>query len=158
MHGFAVFLHVITSSIWLGASLTFMVFGPAAKKVPLAQWAFTWITLGKVQRILVAPSAAVSTVTGIVLTMALAKAEADMGGATWLMLMQGFGLVAAILTIGFATPLINRLAALAERSLEKNAVEPAAERVRRLIATVSSIAGVMILVSFYFASAKPVAG
>jgi len=154
MHGLAVFLHAAGYSVWLGASLAFMIFGPAAKKMPLASWAHTWITLGKVQRILVAPAAAIATVTGIVLTMALAKAQFDLGAATWLMVMQGFGLVAAIITVAFATPLINRMARLAERSLEKGEMEPAAERVRKAVALSSSIAGAMILVALYFGAAK----
>ena len=150
MHGLAVFLHAVGWAVWLGASLTFMVFGPAARKVPLASWAHTWMTLAKVQRVLVAPAAAVATVTGILLTMALVKSHFDMGSAMWLMVMQGFGLVAAILTIVFATPLVNRMARLAERSLEKGEMDPAAERVRKALALTSSIAGVMILVAVYF--------
>jgi hypothetical protein len=154
MHGLTLFLHATTWAVWLGASLVFMVFGPAAKKLPLASWAHTWITLAKVQRVLVAPSAAIATVTGILLTMALVKSQFDMGSATWLMVMQGVGLVAAILTIVFATPLVNRMARLAERSLEKGQMDPAAERVRKALALTSSIAGVMILVAVYFGVAK----
>jgi len=127
-----------------------MVFGPAARKLPLASWAHIWITLAKVQRVLVAPAAAIATVTGIVLTMALAKAQFDLGSAIWLMVMQGFGLVAAIITVAFATPLVNRMARLAERSLEKGEMDPAAERVRKALALASTISGVMMLVALYF--------
>jgi len=154
MHSLAVFLHAAGYSVWLGASLTFMIAGPAAKKMPLASWAHTWITLARVQRTLVAPAAAIATVTGIVLTMALAKAQFDLGAATWLMVMQGFGLVAAIITVAFATPLINRMARLAERSLEKGEMDPAAERVRKAVALASSIAGAMILVALYFGATR----
>lgn len=150
MHGVAVFLHVAGVSVWLGASLTFMVFGPAARQAPLASWAHTWITLARVQRALVAPSAAVATVTGILLTMALVKSQFDMGSAMWLMVMQAFGLVAAIITVAFATPLANRMARLAERSVEKGEMDPVAERVRKALALSSSISGVMILVALYF--------
>jgi len=150
MHGLGLFLHAAGYSVWLGASLAFMVFGPAARKAPLASWAHTWITLAKVQRALVAPAAGVATVTGILLTMALAKAQFDLGSATWLMVMQGTGLVAAIITVVFATPLVNRMARLAERSLEKGEMDPAAERVRKAIALTSSISGVLMLVALYF--------
>jgi hypothetical protein len=102
----------------------------------------------------VAPAAAVATVTGIVLTMALAKAQFDLGAATWLMVMQGFGLVAGILTVAFATPLVNRMARLAERSLEKGEMDPAAERVRKALALTSTISGVMMLVALYFGVTK----
>lgn len=150
MHSFGVFLHVASVAVWLGASLTFMVFGPAAKNAPLASWAHTWITLARVQRALVAPAAAIATVTGILLTMALVKSQFDVSSAMWLMVMQGLGLVAAIITVAFATPLINRMARLAERSLEKGAMDPAAERVRKAVAVSSSIAGAMIIAALYF--------
>lgn len=154
MHGLALFLHAAGYSVWLGASLAFMVFGPASRQSPLASWAHTWITLGKVQRVLVAPAALVATVTGIVLTMALAKAQFDMGSAMWLMVMQGFGLVAAIITIAFATPLANRMSRLAERSVEKGEKDPVADRVQKALAITSSISGVMILVAMYFGVTK----
>lgn len=154
MHAFGVFLHVMGVSVWLGASLTFMVFGPAAKNMELVSWAHTWTTLAKVQRVLVAPSAAIATVTGILLTMALVKSQFDMGSAMWLMVMQAFGLIAAIITVAFATPLINRMARLAERSVEKGAMDPTAERVRKAIALTSSISGVLVVVALYFGVAK----
>ena len=150
MHGVGIFLHAAGYAVWLGASLTFMVFGPAARRAPLAAWAHTWITLAKVQRTLVAPAAAVSTVTGILLTMALVKSRFDVGSAMWLMVMQGFGLVAAIITVAFATPLANRMARLAERSVEKGEMDPAAEKVRKALALTSSISGAMMLVALYF--------
>ena len=155
MHGLAVFLHVAGVCVWLGASLTFMVFGPAAKRAPLATWAHTWMTLARVQRVLVGPAALIATVTGIILTMALAKSNFDIASASWLMVMQGFGLVAGILTLAFATPLTNRMARLAQRSAEQGTMDPAAEKVRKTLATVSSIAGVLIIVSLYFSLARP---
>jgi hypothetical protein len=152
------FLHWAGFSIWLGAQLTFMVWGPAAKTAKLEQWAFTWITLAKLQRLIVAPSCAVATLTGIVLTLRLVGQHADVGGATWLWMMQGFGILAAIFTLGFATPLANRMAVLALRSLEKGEKDPAAERVRARLALLGSIGGVFILVALYFGALKPATG
>jgi len=144
------FLHVFGAALWLGASFAFMVIGPAARRMPLEAWAHTWITIARLQRVIVAPAAAVVTVTGIVLTMALARRGFELGSATWLMVMQGFGLVAAIITLAFATPLANRMAAVARRSLEKGEMDPAAERVRRAVAIASSISGAMMLVALWF--------
>jgi putative copper export protein len=155
MHALAIALHLIGVSVWLGAGLTFMIFGPAAKRMSLESWANTWMTLARVQQVLVAPACAVATLTGILLTMELVQGHFDMGGATWLMAMQALGMVAAILTIVFATPLAGRMGTLARRSLEKGQMEPAAERVRKMLALVSSISGVLVLVSMYFGAAKP---
>jgi uncharacterized membrane protein len=148
------FLHWLGISIWLGAQLSFMVWGPAAKRVPLAAWAHTWDTLGKVQRWMVAPAAAVATVTGLAMSMQYAQRGLDMGSA-WLIVMQSLGLLAGILTIGFSTPLVNRMAFLAAKSLETGQQDPRAEGVRRKLAIVSSISGTFVLVSLYFAAAKP---
>lgn len=148
------FLHWAGFAVWLGAQLTFMVWGPAARDQPLQVWAHTWVTLAKVQRYIVAPACAVATVTGIVLTMQLAARHFDMGQATWLWIMQAFGILAAIFTLGFATPLANRMAYLAMRSLEKGEKDPAAERVRARLALLGSVGGVLILVAMYFGAAR----
>jgi putative copper export protein len=154
MHALVLFIHWLSFSIWLGAQMTFMVFGPAAKRMSLESWANTWITLARVQRALVAPCAAAATVTGVILTMALAQARTDIG-TTWLMVMQGFGLAAGILALAIVTPLANRMAVLASRSLDKGEQDPVAERVRRRLALTGTISGVFILVALFFAALKP---
>ena len=148
------FAHWVGFSVWLGAQLTFMIFGPASRGMSLEGWAHTWMTLAKVQRVLIAPSAAVATVTGIILTMGLANAHFDMG-TFWLLMMQTFGMLAGLLVLLIVTPLANRMAVLAARSLEKGEKDPMAERVRSRLALLGSIAGVFILVALYFSAAKP---
>lgn len=155
MYALGVALHVAGVAIWLGASLTFMVFGPASRKMPLQSWANVWITLAKVQRALVAPACVVATVTGLALTMSLAKSHFDMGSAIWLMAMQGLGLVAAILTIVFVTPLTGRMALIARRSLEKGEMDPAAAKVNRTLAIAGSVSGALILAALFSGAAKP---
>ena len=156
MRGLLLFLHWAGFAIWLGAQLTFMVWGPASRSQKLEPWAYTWVTLAKLQRGVVAPACAVATVTGIVLTMRLVADHAELGGATWLWMMQGFGILAAVMTLGLATPLANRMAVLALRSLEKGEKDPAAERVRSRLALLGSIGGVFILLALYFGALKPV--
>ena len=148
------FLHWTGFSVWLGAQLVFMVFGPAAKRMPLESWANTWVTLGKVQRVLIAPAAATATVTGIALTMRAAKSQALDFGQAWLMVMQTAGLVAGILALVVVTPLVNKMARLAVRSLEKGQQDPMAERVRSRLALVASVTGALILVAVFFGATR----
>lgn len=148
------FLHWLGWAVWLGAALTFMVWGPVAKRAELSVWAHTWDVLAKVQRALVAPGCAVATVTGLALSMQYAQRGGGMG-AKWIVIMQVLGLLAAVLTLAIATPLANRMAFLAAKSLEKGEKDPRAEAVRSKLAIVSSISGAFILVTLYFASAKP---
>jgi len=147
------FLHWAGFSIWLGAQLTFMVWGPQTKGAGLEAWAHTWKTLAKVQGFLVAPGAAVATLTGIMMTMQLVSMHAEPAPALWA--MQGFGLLAGVLAIGVATPLANRMAAWARVSLEAGEKDPRAERTRVRLAWAGSITGAMILVGLWFGAQAP---
>ena len=148
------YLHWLGWAVWLGAQLTFMVWGPAVKDAPLATWAHTWDTLSKVQRWIVAPGCAVATLTGIVLSMEYAQPGAVAEGSS-VVIMQILGLLAAVLTIVLATPLANRMAYLAARSAETGARDARAEPARKKLALVSSVSGALILVTLYVAALKP---
>jgi hypothetical protein len=152
------FLHWLGWAIWLGAQVTFMVWGPVAKRLPLEAWAYTWDTLSKIQRWIVAPACAVATITGIILSMQYAQRDTPDGatlGATWLVVMQSLGLLAGIMTLALATPLVNRIAFLAAKSLEAGKQDPRAEAVRKKLALAASVSGAFILVSLYFSAVKP---
>lgn len=155
MNGMIRFLHWAGFSIWLGAQLTFMVWGPVVRDAGLETWAHTWRTLGKVQRWVVAPAALVATVTGIILTMQLASQHFDVAGTTWLWGMQAFGVLAAVLALGIATPLANRMAWLAEQSVADGVRDPRAEAVRKKLAWAGSLSGVSILAALYFGAVGP---
>jgi hypothetical protein len=146
------FLHWLGFAVWLGAGMTFMVWGPLSKQAPLPAWAHVWETLGRVQQYIVAPACAVATVTGVALSMQYAQRPGASMGATWLVLMQVLGLLAGVLTLAVATPLANRMAYLAVLSVEKGEKDPRADRVRARLALVSSVSGAMILVTLYFAA------
>jgi hypothetical protein len=148
------FLHGLGWAVWLGAGITFMIWGPSVRQADLAVWAHTWAVLARLQRAVVAPACALATITGLVLSMQYAQRGLAMG-ARWLVTMQALGLLAAVLTLAIATPLANRMAFLAARSVESGQRDPRAEHVRRRLALVSSISGAFILVTLYFAAAKP---
>lgn len=149
------FLHWAGWGIWLGAQLTFMVWGPAVKKAPLPVWAHTWDTLGKVQRWMVAPACAATTLSGIVLAMQYTKHDYPGGQpGAWVYIMAAGGMVAAILTFAVVNPLVNRMAFLSARSLETGERDPRAEPVRKKIAVAASIAGTLVLVAVYVSVVK----
>jgi len=156
MFALLLFLHVASFSVWLGASLTFMVWGPAVRNASVEVWAHSWMTLSRLQRSFVAPSCLVATLSGIMLTLQLVQMHFDMTSAMWLMAMQVLGLLSALLTLAIATPLAGRMGTLAARSLEKGARDPLAESVRRKLALVGSLAGVLLILAIYFGEMKPV--
>ena len=152
MRALELFLHVAGISIWLGAGFTFMVFGPASRRMSLESWANTWITLAVVQRALVVPACLVAVLTGVLLSMALASLHAGMTMS--LVVMQGCGVLAAALTLALSTPLASRMGRLARRSLENGKQDPAAEQVRKALAMTASISGVLILTAIYCGVAR----
>ena len=152
------FLHWTGFSIWLGAQMTFMVWVPVSKTAKLETWAHVWSTLAKVQRWVVAPSVVVATLTGFALTMQLVSRQKDVGGAAWLVGMQAFGILAAILALAIASPLANRMGWVAEQSLADGVKDPRAERVRKRLAIIGTVTGVFILVAILFGSMAPPIG
>jgi hypothetical protein len=147
------FLHWVGISVWLGAQLTFMVWGPQTRAVGLEAWAHAWKTLAKVQGFLIAPGAALATITGIVMTMQLVSAHADETTSLWL--MQGFGLLAGVLAVVVVTPLANRVAMYAHASLAAGQKDPRAEKARVLLAWAGTVTGVLVLVALYFGAQTP---
>jgi hypothetical protein len=147
------FLHWAGFSIWLGAQLTFMVWGPQSKNASLEAWAHSWKTLAKVQGFVIAPAAAVATITGIVMMMQLVSAHAEPSPALWMMAL--FGLLAGVLAIGVVTPLVNRTAVWAQTSLAAGQKDPRAERSRVRLAWAGSVTGVLILVGLWFGAQAP---
>jgi hypothetical protein len=158
VNGLLRFLHWAGFSIWLGAQITFMVWVPVSKAAKLEVWAHVWSTLAKVQRWIVAPSVVVATLTGFALTMQLVSRQKDMGGAAWLIGMQAFGILAAILALAIATPLVNRMEWVAAQSLADGERDPRAEHVRKRLAVVGTVTGVFILVAIYFGAMSPPIG
>lgn len=152
------FLHWASFSIWLGAQITFMVWVPVSKTAALETWAHVWKTLAKVQRWIVAPAVVVATLTGVALTMQLVSRQRDVGGAAWLVGMQAFGVLAAILALAVTSPLANRMGWVAEQSLADGEKAPAAERVRKRLAVVGTVTGIFILAAIYFGAMSPPVG
>jgi len=152
------FLHWTGFSIWLGAQITFMVWVPVSKNSKLETWAHVWSTLAKVQRWVVAPSVMVATLTGFALTMQLMSRQKDVGSAAWLIGMQAFGLLAAILALAIVSPLVNRMGWVAEQSLADGAKDPRAQRVGKRLAIVGTVTVVFILAAIYFGAMSPPIG
>jgi hypothetical protein len=147
------FLHWVGIAFWLGAQMTFMVWGPQTRTASLEAWAHTWKTLARVQGFVIAPAAALATITGIVMTMQLVGMHADEAMSLWL--MQGFGMLAGVVAIAAVTPLANRVAYYAQVSLEKGQKDPRAERSRVFLAWAGSLTGLLILVALYFGAQAP---
>lgn len=104
------FLHWFGFVIWIGAALAMMVGSIAARKEERAALAVFARLQAAITRILVGPGAAITLLTGVILTFQMYQAYADAAPSIWLMVMQGAGLVAAVLVLVITVPTSARLA------------------------------------------------
>lgn len=103
------FLHLLGFVMWMGGGLATMFAGIAAKAETRAGLGAVVRAQSAVQRIVIAPGAILTVLSGLMLTFALAGMA---GGSVWLMVMQGAGLVAALITLFVALPTAIRLGRL----------------------------------------------
>jgi flagellar biosynthesis component FlhA len=100
------FLHLLGFIMWLGGGLASMFAGIAAKSESRSGLGAVVRAQSAIQRTIIAPGALLTALSGLMLTFALAgMASANV----WLMVMQGAGLVAALLTLFVALPTATRL-------------------------------------------------
>jgi len=103
------FLHLLGFVMWMGGGIATMFAGIAAKSEDRAGLGAVARAQAAVQRIVIGPGALLTVLSGLMLTFARGGMA---GGSVWLMVMQGAGLVGALLTLFVAVPTASRLARL----------------------------------------------
>ena len=103
--------------------------------------------LGRVHGVVIAPGALITVLSGLWLTMTMARRGrgAELG-EPGLAMMQGLGIVAGILVLFIALPTANLLSRVAEPD-QHGQLSPLFERLRKRQAVVSSVAGVLALLA-----------
>ena len=109
MRGFWLFLHMMGFAAWLGGGLAMMLAGITAKHFPPEERLAVYRATGVVARSLIGPGALLVLVSGFVLSLPFFKSAVV---PSWLMAMQGLGLIGAIVAIGVVTPTAARMARL----------------------------------------------
>jgi hypothetical protein len=139
------FLHLLGFTAWLGGGLASMFIGIAAKREDRTALGAVVRGQAAVHRSLVFPGALLATLSGVILSFRVAYAGAN----SWLVLMQGTGIVAALLTLFVTVPTMARLGRL----------DPMGEgarffdELRARHSLVSSIAGTLALVALFAGAA-----
>jgi uncharacterized membrane protein len=103
------FLHLLGFVMWMGGGIAAMFAGIAAKSEDRAGLGAVARAQSAVQRIVIGPGALLTVLSGLMLMFARGEMA---GGSVWLMVMQGAGLVGALLTLFVAVPTASRLARL----------------------------------------------
>ena len=142
MRGFWLFLHMMGFVAWLGGGLAVMLSGITAKYFPPDQRLAVYRVMSVVSRNLIGPGAVLVVISGIVLSVPYFK---NATVPTWLMAMQGLGLLGAIVAIGIVMPTAARLGRL---ELDPRGELPESfAAMRRRQAIFATVAGVFALLA-----------
>ena len=137
-----VFLHIIGFTLWIGGALAAMVAGIASKGEGRAGLGAVVRAQAAVQKVLVAPGALLTVLSGLMLTFAVTNLRGGEAGFTiWLVLMQGTGLVGALIVLLVGLPTSTRLARIDPEGPNATYFDELRQRQR----VTSSIAGLLAL-------------
>ena len=110
---FWLFLHLLGFTMWLGGALASMAAGIASRREDRAGLGAVARGQAAISKTIVAPGAILVVLSGLVLTFSVAGRMGELVGFNiWLMVMQGAGLVGALLVLLIGLPTAARLARL----------------------------------------------
>ena len=145
MRGVWLFLHVIGFVAWLGGGLAVMLSGITAKYFPPEQRLAVYRVMSVVSRNLIATGAVLEVVSGIVLSVPYFTSAMVPG---WLLAMQAFGFLGAIIVIGVVTPTAARLGRLEVDA--RGELPESFTGLRRRQAIFATLAGIFALLALLF--------
>jgi len=138
------FVHLLGFTMWLGGGLAAMVAGIAGKREDRAGQGAIARSQAAAYKAIIAPGAILAVLSGLILTFSVAGRIGDLVGFNlWLVIMQGAGLVGALLVLLIGLPTAAKLARL-------DPVGPGAaffDELRQRQRIVSSVAGTLALVA-----------
>jgi hypothetical protein len=139
-----IFLHIIGFTLWIGGGLASMVAGIVSKGEERARLGAVVRAQAAVQRMLVAPGALLTVLSGVMLTFAMTSLRGgEAGFSIWLVLMQGAGLVGALIVLLVGLPTSGKLARIDPEGTNAAYFDELRQRQR----ITSSLAGVFALVA-----------
>jgi hypothetical protein len=110
---FWLFVHLLGFTMWLGAGLASMVAGIAAKREDRPSLGAVVRGQAAVQKAIVAPGALLVVLSGLILTFSVTGASGELVGFNLaLVVMQGAGILGALLTLMVALPTAAKLGRL----------------------------------------------
>ena len=110
---FWLFLHLLGFTMWLGGGLAAMVAGIAAKREDRAGLGAVARAQAAVHKTIIAPGALLVVLSGLILTFSVSARMGELVGFNvWLVVMQGAGLVGALVVLLIGLPTAAKLARL----------------------------------------------
>ena len=133
-------LHIAGFTLWLGGGLAGMYIGIRGRREDRAAQGLIVRMLAGVHRSVMFPGIILTLGSGIPLSIPAARAAAP---SAWLMVMQGLGVIAAILVLFVSLPTLARL----ERVSPTGDTAPAFDALRKRQAMAGMIAGLLGAIS-----------
>lgn len=135
------FLHLLGFTMWIGGALGSMFAGISGRGEERSALAVVVRTQAALHRLLILPGAMLTVLSGLVLTFRVTGAYA--GANTWLMVMQGAGLIAALIVLLIGVPTVSRLARIDPTGPHADAFDD----LRSRHGVISSMAGFLALLA-----------
>ncbi|HEX3235170.1 MAG TPA: hypothetical protein VHR41_13300 [Gemmatimonadales bacterium] len=110
---FWLLLHLLGFTLWLGGGFAGMVVGVAGKSADRAGLGIVARGQAAIQRLVVAPGALLTVLSGLILTFSVTARTGELTGFSLpLVVMQGAGVLGALLTLLIALPTAARIGRL----------------------------------------------
>lgn len=138
------FLHLLGFTLWLGGAIASMIIGIAAKREDRSGLGAVVRSQATLTKIAIAPGALLTVLSGLILTFQLTTDVA--GFSIWLMIMQGAGIIAALLTLLISLPTATRLGRLDPTGEAARYFDELRAR-QRIVASISGMFGLVALLA-----------
>lgn len=139
------FLHLLGFTLWLGGAIAAMIIGIAAKREDRHGLGAVVRAQASLMKVAIAPGALLAVLSGIILTFQISGSDPP-GFSIWLMLMQGAGLVAALLTLLIALPTATKLSRLDALGETARYFDELRQR-QRIVGSISGTLGLLALLA-----------
>jgi hypothetical protein len=137
------FLHLLGFTLWLGGAIAAMIMGIAAKREDRHGLGAVVRAQASLMRLAIAPGAILAVLSGLMLTFQLSGADLP-GFNLWLVIMQGAGVVAALLTLLISLPTATKLGRLDPLGEAAGYFDELRQR-QRIVASISGTFGLIAL-------------
>jgi hypothetical protein len=140
---FWLFLHLLGFTLWLGGAIAAMIMGIAAKREDRHGLGAVVRAQASLMKVAIAPGAILAVLSGLILTFQLTGGDLP-GFSIWLVIMQGTGIVAALLTLLISLPTAAKLSRLDPVGEAAGYFDELRQR-QRIVASISGTFGLIAL-------------
>ena len=146
MSRFWLFLHLLGFTMWLGGAIASMIMGIAAKREDRHGLGAVVRAQASLMKVAIAPGALLAVLSGLILTFQISGSGDLVGFSLWLMIMQGAGLVAALLTLLISLPTATKLGRIDPTGERAQYFDELRQR-QRIVASIAGTFGLVALLA-----------